>query len=167
MKRCKTWALGALLLALSAAIAAPAIARDNDRGRQGHDRGQHDRRHDDRGRHDRGRHNWSHDRSRGYDRRVYIAPAHVYVAPRPRYVVRHHAPRYYNAPRYYHRPAPRWVRGVRYHQHGYGPTYVVHDYRPYGLRAPPRGHYWRRSDAGDFLLVAVATGIIADLILHR
>ena len=60
---------------------------------------------------------------------------------------------------------PRWARGGRYYDRGYGPTYVVRDYCDYGLRAPPRGYYWRRSDAGDFLLVALATGIIADLIL--
>src|SRR5690606_18237685 len=46
-------------------------------------------------------------------------------------------------------------------------TYVVNDYRYYGLPQPPRGHHCRRSDAGDFLLVAMATGIIADIILSR
>jgi Ni/Co efflux regulator RcnB len=82
-------------------------------------------------------------------------------------VVRHHAPVYRRAPVYYAPPPPRWSRGVPYNHYGYGPTYVVHDYRYYGLRPPPRGHYWRRSDVGDFLLVAAATGIIADLVLHR
>jgi Ni/Co efflux regulator RcnB len=66
-----------------------------------------------------------------------------------------------------HRGPPRWSRGHRYYDPGYGRTYVVNDYYGYGLRQPPRGHYWRRSDAGDFLLVAVATGIIADLILQH
>ena len=41
----------------------------------------------------------------------------------------------------------------------------MNDWRGYGLRTPPRGHYWRRSDSGDYLLVALATGIIADIIL--
>ncbi|MEP6908775.1 MAG: RcnB family protein, partial [Pseudoxanthomonas sp.] len=31
----------------------------------------------------------------------------------------------------------------------------------------PRGYYWRRSEVGDYLLVAAATGIIADLILRH
>jgi len=83
--------------------------------------------------------------------------------------------RYYRpAPRVVYRPvyrpvhvAPRWVRGGRYYDRGYGPTYAVNDYYGYGLRAPPRGYYWRRSDAGDFLLVALATGIIADLVLSH
>lgn len=176
MKRTTSLAMGTLLLALTAAFAAPAMARDEGRGNghgRGHDDRGYDRRGDDRG--DRGR---GHDRDRDYgygdsnrrgngrghdrhdDRRYYVAPPRyrqVYYAPRP--VVRYGGPGYY-AP-------PRWARGQRYHGPGYGPTYVVHEYRPYGLRAPPRGHYWRRSDAGDFLLVAAATGIIADLILHR
>lgn len=84
--------------------------------------------------------------------------------PPPRVVYR---PAYRPAPPPVYGP-PRWARGVPYYDRGYGPTYVVHDYYDYGLRPPPRGYYWRRSDAGDFLLVAVATGIITDLILgHR
>ncbi|HEY9540398.1 MAG TPA: RcnB family protein, partial [Luteimonas sp.] len=62
---------------------------------------------------------------------------------------------------------PRWSRGHRYYRAGYGRTYVVNDYYSYGLRRPPSGYYWRRSDAGDYLLVAIATGIIADLILSH
>ncbi|GGJ99217.1 hypothetical protein GCM10011394_05440 [Luteimonas terricola] len=80
----------------------------------------------------------------------------VYV-PRP--VVVHH-PSAYRGP-------PPWARGRHYGYAGYAPTYVVRDYGPYGLRHPPRGYHWRRSDAGDFLLVAIATGIIADVILGR
>lgn len=56
---------------------------------------------------------------------------------------------------------PHWQRGHRYG----GPTYVVHDYSHYRLRPPPRGYHWVRAD-NDFLLVAVATGIIMDVALH-
>ena len=35
------------------------------------------------------------------------------------------------------------------------------------LRQPPRGHHWIRDDRGNMLMVAVATGIIADLLLHH
>jgi Ni/Co efflux regulator RcnB len=66
-----------------------------------------------------------------------------------------------------YRGSSHWARGGRYYGNGYGPTYVVSDYYGYGLRAPPRGYYWRRSDLGDFLLVAATTGVIADLILHH
>ena len=42
--------------------------------------------------------------------------------------------------------------------------YYVNDYRVYHLRQPPRGYRWVRSDNGDFLMVAIATGIIASII---
>lgn len=48
-----------------------------------------------------------------------------------------------------------------------GRAYVVNDWRSDHLRAPPRGYHWVRSDNGDFLLVAITTGIIADLLLHH
>jgi len=154
MKPLKTLGLATLVLALGVAFAAPAEARDH---RRGHDRGHsgqdwrrgHDRRADHR-RHDR-RSDRRHDRR--YDRR----DTRVVYVPRP--VVVHH-PSAYRGP-------PPWARGRHYGHSGYAPTYVVHDYGPYGLRHPPRGHHWRRSDAGDFLLVAIATGIIADVIRGR
>jgi Ni/Co efflux regulator RcnB len=45
--------------------------------------------------------------------------------------------------------------------------YVVTDWHRENLRQPPRGYHWVRSDNGDFLLVAVATGIVMDLLLHH
>lgn len=59
-------------------------------------------------------------------------------------------------------PGHRWERGHRYE----GPVYVVHDYREYRLRRPPRGYHWVRADGGDYLLVGIATGIILDMALH-
>ena len=47
------------------------------------------------------------------------------------------------------------------------PRYYVEDYGHYDLRQPPRGHRWVRTDDGRFILVAVATGIIADILLHH
>ena len=49
-----------------------------------------------------------------------------------------------------------------YHQ----PTYVVDDWRGHHLRQPPRGYHWVQS-GGDYLLVAVASGIIASAILNN
>jgi len=148
-----------LLFALAFA-AAPAMARDHDRG---HDHGR-----------DHGRSSYQHN-DRGYDRSDYRRgdrDRHHYRGDDRRYGYRDHDyrndRRYYQRPRVVYRPvhvAPRWVRGGRYYDRGYGPTYVVNDYYGYGLRTPPRGYYWRRSDAGDFLLVALATGVIADLVL--
>jgi Ni/Co efflux regulator RcnB len=47
------------------------------------------------------------------------------------------------------------------------PRYYVEDYDYYELREPPRGHRWVRTEDGRFILVAVATGIIADILLHH
>ncbi len=43
-------------------------------------------------------------------------------------------------------------------------TYAVSDWRGNHLRQPPRGYHYVRSDNGDFLLVAVTTGVIASII---
>ena len=48
-----------------------------------------------------------------------------------------------------------------------GGPYIVDDWRGAHLGRPRRGYHWVRSDNGDFLLVAIGTGIIADLILHH
>jgi Ni/Co efflux regulator RcnB len=58
------------------------------------------------------------------------------------------------------------------HDYRRGVVYVerrvyVEDYRHYELREPPRGHRWVRSDDGRYVLIAVATGIIADVLLHH
>lgn len=47
------------------------------------------------------------------------------------------------------------------------PRYYVDDYHHHRLRRPPHGHRWIRTDDGKFILVAVATGIIADILLHH
>lgn len=39
----------------------------------------------------------------------------------------------------------------------------VSDYRKHGLKPPPRGHEWRRVD-DQYVLIAVATGLIASVI---
>ncbi|WP_058196812.1 RcnB family protein, partial [Xanthomonas translucens] len=62
----------------------------------------------------------------------------------------------------YYRPGPpRWARGQRYH----GPNDVVYDYDRYQVRRPPYGYRWVRDDAGNLLMVTIASGIIADLVL--
>jgi Ni/Co efflux regulator RcnB len=44
--------------------------------------------------------------------------------------------------------------------------YVVDDWRSHNLGAPPRGYHWVQS-GGDFILVAIATGVILQLLLGR
>ncbi len=158
-----------MILAVAAVLAAPAaMARDGHRSNSHHnddhsdyqgdyrgqsrDHGRYDDRYDDRDdRYDR----YGRDDDRDY--RHHRRDRVVYVTPR-------YAPPRYVPPRY--EAYPRWSRGARYNTRGYAPTYVVNDYYGYGLRQPPRGYHWRRDDRGDFLLVAIATGIIAEVLFH-
>jgi Ni/Co efflux regulator RcnB len=45
-------------------------------------------------------------------------------------------------------------------------NYVVDDWRGHNLNAPPRGYHWVQI-GGDYVLIAIATGIIAQLLLNR
>ena len=46
-------------------------------------------------------------------------------------------------------------------------NYVVNDWRRHRLSAPPHGHHWVQS-GDDYVLIAIATGVIAQLLLsHR
>lgn len=58
-------------------------------------------------------------------------------------------------------------RGGRVPEEYYRDRRYYVDYHAYHLAPPPRDHVWVRSDTGDFLLVAVATGVITDLVLHH
>jgi Ni/Co efflux regulator RcnB len=61
-------------------------------------------------------------------------------------------------------PDQRWYRGDRLPVEYRHRNYVVDDWRGHHLSAPPRGYYWVQN-GGDYLLVAIATGVIAQLIL--
>ncbi|WP_303230751.1 RcnB family protein [Comamonas kerstersii] len=61
-------------------------------------------------------------------------------------------------------PQYNWVKGSRVPPQYRTPHYVVNDWRGHGLKAPPRGHQWVQYGA-DYMLVAIATGVIAQLIL--
>lgn len=156
----KTLLVTALASVLALGIAAPALAAGDRDGRPGHgwndDRGRgHDRGHDRRGPAAKG---WRGGPQASHQVR-HLPP------PPPRVVVHHHpAP-----PPMMHRMGPPhgWARGVDYRRHYSGPVYVVNDYHRYHLRQPPRGHRWVRDDHGNYLLVAIASGIIADLLLHH
>ena len=64
------------------------------------------------------------------------------------------------------------ARGPQFRRGGHIPAqyrsrqYVVNDWRAHHLSAPPRGHQWVQV-GGDYVLVAVATGLIANLILNQ
>lgn len=55
-----------------------------------------------------------------------------------------------------------WGRGQRYT----GQRIFVTDYRSRHLREPPRGYRWVREDnnTNEVLLIAIATGVIADIV---
>lgn len=147
---------GSLLLATTAAMASPSPQyHDHDHGRD-HDRDHHGYydRHDE-GRHDR------HDRD---DERH---EHHDYY----RHGDYHRG--YYGHPHGYYVVHDRGPRGGWYRRGGYVPVeyrqsrYVITDWRGERLREPPRGYHWVRGDDGQFLLVAIASGVIADILLSH
>ncbi|KQW71384.1 hypothetical protein ASE17_00310 [Phenylobacterium sp. Root77] len=161
-----------LSLATAAAVAGPmaftatSALADDDRGR-GRDR--HEQRWDRNDRHDNRR--WDHRDDRRGDR----------WRDDRRDDRRHsswdrgrHNGYYYNN-RWYYGPPPQAYYGNPYYRPGYAAWrrgghlppyyrgYVVNDYHRYHLRQPPRGYAWYRV-GDDYLLAALATGIIFDII---
>jgi Ni/Co efflux regulator RcnB len=63
-------------------------------------------------------------------------------------------------------PEHSFYRGERLPSYYRGPQYVVNDWRGHGLRTPPRGYHWVQT-GGDYVLVAIATGVILELLLNR
>ncbi|MBF5002888.1 RcnB family protein [Diaphorobacter caeni] len=61
-------------------------------------------------------------------------------------------------------PDHRWNRGDRLPPAYRTRSYVVEDWRGHRLSAPPRGYHWVQY-GGDYMLVAIATGVITSLIL--
>jgi hypothetical protein len=59
----------------------------------------------------------------------------------------------------------QWQRGERMGPTDWSSAQPV-DYRSHHLRHPPRGYEWRESN-GQYVLAAVATGVIASIILSH
>jgi Ni/Co efflux regulator RcnB len=59
-----------------------------------------------------------------------------------------------------------WARGQRLPQQYWGGSYVVTDWRARHLRQPARGYRWVRVD-NNYVLAAIATGLIADVLSNR
>lgn len=66
----------------------------------------------------------------------------------------------------YPQPHAEWRRGGRVPNEYRGGNYVVNDWRGYRLQAPPRGYQWI-GVGGDFVLAAIATGVIAQIIASQ
>lgn len=60
----------------------------------------------------------------------------------------------------------RWARGHRMSAAERRRMAEVRDYRRYRLSAPPRGQRWVKVD-NDFLLVGIASGVIASIVAGR
>jgi len=171
-----------LSLAAIAAVAGPmasGAARADPPpwagGGRGHDRGpEHDRgggRGEEHGRGwDRGgdhRQDYRGEDRRGEDRREAYGQGHGWDD-------RRHNGYYYNN-RWYYGPPPSAYYRTPYYRPGFASWrrgavlppyyrgYVVGDYYRYHLRPPPRGYAWYRV-GDDYLLAAVATGLIFEII---
>ena len=69
----------------------------------------------------------------------------------------------YDNHRYDNRRGASWQRGQHLPQQFRGRDRYVSDWGRYRLSAPPRGYGYYRQDNGDFVLAAIATGLIASL----
>ncbi|GAB3764942.1 hypothetical protein GCM10028796_21080 [Ramlibacter monticola] len=163
----KTSALLCAALAGTLGFSSLASAREWNGDNRGHDRDQRfeqrfEQRHD-------GRAERHEDRrvDRGFQQGFRAgAQAQRHVQPAPNYGYGYGHGYDYGRQPVYRAPAPRFYQG------GYLPyqyrdrAYYVNDWRAYrGLYAPPYGHQWVNVD-GDFLLVALATGLIATALLN-
>lgn len=133
-------------LCAAAALAvglAPALAQDRHDQGHGHDRGWQGRDHDRRD--NRGWQGSDHDRrdDRGPQRRD----------------DRRHESRGAGPDHNFH-------RGGRLPAYYRSRQYVVNDWRGHHLSAPPRGYQWVQTGS-DYVLVAIATGIITQILLSQ
>jgi Ni/Co efflux regulator RcnB len=98
----------------------------------------------------------------------YTQPRYSQRSYAPQYRQRDYARHYYAAPQYHARSyAPHYYRGgylpYEYRAH----RYWVNDWRARHLAPPPYGYQWVETDGGDVVLVALATGIIASILLSQ
>lgn len=132
----------ASLLVGATCLTAPVLSfADHDDGWRGDHHWEHgDDRHWDRGDRDDHHwreHEWREDRDWHRDRVVYV------------------------------RPYQSWHRGGYIPVEYRAPRYYVEDWRAYDrLYAPPRGYRWMYID-GDYVLAAIASNVIANIILGR
>ncbi|WP_298742705.1 RcnB family protein [uncultured Brevundimonas sp.] len=138
--------IGALSLAMAAPTAASAQSWRGDRDRDGrYERWEHRADHN---RRDGGRYTHR-ERHRDWRRgqRDHWRDEHRYGPP------------YGNAWGYREQ---RWRRGAVIPHH-YRRQWYVHDYHRHGWPPPPRGYGYYRTDTGDVLVAALATGVVLSL----
>ena len=59
----------------------------------------------------------------------------------------------------------RFNRGERLPPQYRSNQYIVNDWRGHHLSAPPRGYYWLQNGS-DYVLAAIATGVIASVVVN-
>jgi Ni/Co efflux regulator RcnB len=134
----KSKAIVCAIAALSLGIGSVSFAQGHDRDNNDHQRGQQrDNNRDQRG-------DYSRSNDRGASRNDQY---------------RHD--QYYSGAR-----GPEWRRGGHVPPQYRGRQYVVNDWRGHHLNAPPRGYQWVQV-GGDYVLIAIATGVIAQLLLSQ
>lgn len=152
LKKALVFAVAAACLTSGAAFAQTYDRSDRNDGDRStryerHDNNDRDGRYDRRDRRDR------------YDRRDYSRRDgyrnHGYDARSNGYGYRDHGQQRY-----------RMQRGERLSQYYRGDHYVVSDWRARRLHAPQRGYHWVQA-GNDYALVAIATGIIASVLLNH
>jgi Ni/Co efflux regulator RcnB len=62
-------------------------------------------------------------------------------------------------------PHSDWHKGERLPAEYRDRNYVVDNWHEHGLQAPPRGYQWVGVN-GDYVLAAIATGVIANVLLN-
>ena len=168
-KQLNRWVLcGALLILPAVAVVAQPMGRNDhgqNKGQDHHDRGRQDknkakgREHQDQGRNNQRQGNAYRVQDRNY--RAENRNDHGYRRD-DRGPDRGHYKSWHDRGRH-----EGWYRRGGYLPVEYRTRYVVTDWRRDHLREPPRGYHWVRSDNGDFLLVAITTGVIMDILLNH
>ena len=156
---------GGLGLALACAMAVSTPAQAQPDGRYMHQR-------DGRGPDGNGppgqRRHWDRDHDRRHDYRPERRPdyRHDRRPPPPVVVHEHRRPPVY-VPDRGRGVGPRhdWYRGGYVPAPYRGYSYVVGDYRTHRLAPPPRGYQWIQY-GGDYLLIAIGTGLIANIVFN-
>ncbi|WP_228529863.1 RcnB family protein [Diaphorobacter caeni] len=95
--------------------------------------------------------------------------APVRAAPKPAPAQAHKGPQQHSPEQQHARgagPDQQWRQGGRVPQQYRGHQYVVNDWQHHGLKKPGRGQQWVQY-GGDYMLVTIASGVIAQLILGR
>jgi len=130
--------IASAVIALTLAASGSAMAQRGDRGNDHNDRNDHGQQHNDGPRGDDHRND---NNKRMYDARNFRRDDHRGGGPR-------HDLR----------------RGQRLNQEYRDNRYVVNDWRARRLSAPPRGQHWVQA-GNDYVLAAIATGVITQILL--